>query len=139
MTKIRPNLFLGSQHDLTLPELEANGITAIVNVADNYETPEAVRAKYPTTKVELRDGGTPNPMWQFETALKAIRSLLCEENVVLVHCAGGRNRSPSVVAGYLVRVEGGTFEERWRELRSLREEVQDRAAIGFDISRWLSG
>jgi len=51
------------------------------------------------------------------------RALKDNENV-LIHCAQGRSRSPSIVIGYLMRSKGLSFEAAFEQVKEARDYLQ---------------
>lgn len=129
MTKIRENLYLGGSGGVNLSDLDANKITAVLCVADDFTDPHDVRMKYECLWVGLRDGDRPNKASVVNLAVQMLDMAMAAGNTVLCHCISGANRSPTVVAEYLSRSEGGTFDERWAELRGLRSEVGEKSKV----------
>jgi len=124
MTKIRPNLYLGSWQSVNAKDLEQNKITAIL-CCDHNLVPDlhSIREKYKWICVHLHDNELPNPSHVLEISANILDQLLCNNETVLVHCIAGSNRAPSVVCKYLTNEYGGGWDENWNQLRKLRAAV----------------
>lgn len=140
MTKIRDNLYLGGSGGVNLSDLDANKITAVLCVADDFTDPHEVRMKYECLWVGLRDGDRPNRITTVNQAVQMLDAALAAGHTVLCHCISGANRAPTIVALYLAMesrfpktLEPGTcmvpFDEKWKELRSLRSAVGEESKV----------
>jgi protein-tyrosine phosphatase len=69
--------------------------------------------------VPLYEGPTAD-LSHFREAVEALAHLVEEAPPVLVHCGGGWNRSPAVVAGYLMGALGLSAEEALERIGSYR-------------------
>jgi protein-tyrosine phosphatase len=130
MTKIRDKLFLSGFSSVNTPELDRNGITAIL-CCDHNLIPDLhnIREKYKWQCIHLHDHNWPNPEHMLRLAVSILTHLLQEGETVLVHCGAGANRSPTVVAAYLSYIEDAKFEDKWEELRKLRQQVQEHSFV----------
>lgn len=123
MNKIRDNIYLGSWQPATdLPLLQANGITAILNVALEQQDPDFFNEGISNVKVGLGDCDY-NKSHMKDLAVLALERLLIAGEKVYVHCVAGASRSPYVVAKYLAKVEGSNLRDKTMELHTLRPEV----------------
>ena len=100
--------------------IAANGITAIVTVA--YEYQPHLRHKLPVTYAGLSDefDGLPvNADSQLCAAINAAVNFWNDGQTVLVHCHAGRNRSVSTCVGAMVRL---------RHFQTVNEALQSLAS-----------
>ena len=107
-------LFLGSGQDASnVEKLRENGVTHIVNVADDVENFHPGQFVY--CNLNVTDfGGDAGISRVFEQAADFIReaTLTCETDEpgvgpgILVHCANGSNRSSTVVIACLMILQG---------------------------------
>ena len=102
-SEILPKLWLGSFNDPVIDFLHANGIATVLNVSEH--TSEEVAELSPNVRyihipLEFE--------WQYhksrmDEALRAVHALreAHKTAAVLIHCAGGVDRSPCVVYKYM--------------------------------------
>ncbi len=127
-----------------LAALRADGIAAIVTLTTRPLPPEALaRHELVTLHVPIRDFAAPS-VEQLATAIAWIDDQLANGNPTLLHCGGGRGRTGTVLAAWLV-AHGRTVEEavaavrhirpravetrgQWRALGRFRESVDRPAA-----------
>jgi protein-tyrosine phosphatase len=131
MTKVTDRIYLGNEQDrrregLKTPKLiEAN--LCLVCHPDNYKfinPPDQV-----TIHVPLQDG-PGNKLSQFTLAIELLEALMTyTSKTVLVHCAQGVSRSPTVLATYLACLRGTSFEEEVDKLKELRPIVSPNPVL----------
>jgi len=89
-------------------------------------------------RIAVDDNQSPTSMREMYHALPgatdAIHACICEGQDVVVHCHAGQQRSPAVVAAYLVRHHGFTLEDAVRHVRAKKPdaffwEVNFKAAL----------
>jgi len=118
MREIIPGrLWLGNAGDGRGPArlLEA-GIVAVINLA--VEEPSPILPRTMTyCHFPIMDGAQECE-GVLVVAIQTLVSLLRNRVPVLVHCGAGMSRSPAVVAAALAIVEGGSPEERLRQIVS---------------------
>ena len=56
----------------------------------------------------------------FREAASRLQSALCNGEVVLIHCAVGSSRAPSVAAAAMATLDGTSFDEAVEEIREKR-------------------
>ncbi|KAI8996597.1 protein-tyrosine phosphatase-like protein [Trametes punicea] len=111
-------------------QLTAIGVTHIVSVIEN-------RPKYPKTlkglktlHVPVEDSEYADILQHLDVTTSFIRSALEDRrNVVLVHCAMGISRSPTVVCAYLIAQRSMTPSQALEFIASKRQIV--RPNMGF--------
>jgi len=105
------------------------GIRAVLNIraerADDiasYERHGISHVRYHVPDVGVPDGEI------IGAAVDWIAQQVAEGRPVLIHCAKGRGRSATLLAGYLMREEGLTFEQAEALIRSKRSltKLEDR-------------
>lgn len=52
-----------------------------------------------------------------------VHELICQNIDVVVHCMAGQQRSPTVIAAYLVRYQGYSLEEAIRHIRNTKKDA----------------
>lgn len=122
-SRITPSLFLGGQHAIRgLQQLEALGVTAVVNLRDEFDDAAAEIAPGRYLHLPVVDD-TPPTIDQLCRGVAFIRKELHEGGRVYVHCMLGVGRSVTLVAAYLVS-EGMTAEHAWKTIRRRRPFIQ---------------
>lgn len=127
--QIVPNLYVGSCLTSTdeIDDLTAIPITAVLNLQtdddfnlENIDWPRLAehyrQVRVEVTRIEVR--GPSVLQVKLADCLDALRNLLGNGRVVLVHCTEGKNRSPTVVIAYLHRVLGWDMDDAVRHVKS---------------------
>ena len=108
-------LWIGSAGDGRDPErLMVAGVVAVVNLAAEEPSPVLPRSlvycRFPIMDGEQDTQGI------LDAAIHTVASLLKNEVPTLVYCGAGMSRSPAVVAAALSIVQGGSPDERLRQI-----------------------
>lgn len=120
---ISPSLFLGGQHAVRgLHQLEQLGVTAVVNLRDEFDDAAAEIAPDRYLYLPVVDD-TPPTIEQLCRGVEFIRQELRDGGRVYVHCMLGVGRSATLVAAYLV-AGGMTTEHAWSAIRRRRPFIQ---------------
>lgn len=109
MREILPNqLWIGNAGDGRDPErLLSAGVVAVINLAAEGPSP-----MLPRSTISLTDGAADDQAIPIQT----IVSLLKTQVPTLVHCGAGMSRSPAVVAAALSIVQGGSPDDKLKEI-----------------------
>ena len=116
MRPILPNrLWIGNAGDGRDPErLLAAGIVAVINLAAEEPSPilprNMVYCHFPLTD------GVPDDPTSLRVAIQTVVSMLKCQFPTLVYCGAGMSRSPAIVAAALSIVQGGSPEEKLKEI-----------------------
>jgi atypical dual specificity phosphatase len=139
--EIAPQLWLGGaplyprDYDFLL---EA-GIDAVVNIRaerhDDYELYRRHGIDY--LQLKVLDILVPPPEI-IDKGVAFIHKHVQEGDVVLVHCAKGRGRSVTLLAAYLMRYEGMSFDEVDRLLRDIRPLANLQSRHREVLDGWLA-
>ena len=120
MNQVWERLFLGSLVDAErLARMNSNRIATVITLCEQCVEDKATGVRYIHLPIEDDE---PLPMHQYEKVMGSIASSIRTGNV-LVHCAVGYSRSPSLVAMYLHRVGYKNFDAAMEEIRLVRPAV----------------
>jgi len=124
ISKITDKIFIGNSSDAMYrkKELNAAGITAILNVAKDLTNKTTTHNEFVMEKVGLIDGAG-NSQLTAVAAVAALLGLLADGNTVLIHCRMGVSRSPSVVASALAVMNNTNFMAAIEFVRSKRDFI----------------
>ncbi len=126
-SQIQPRLWLGGAptYGRDYDQILALGITAVLDTraeraSDHafYEARDIAHVEFMVPDVTVPDATVLTP------AVEWIGEQLAGGRTVLIHCAKGRGRSATVLAAYLMRNEGMSFDDVRDLLRSKRELVK---------------
>ena len=122
-SRITPHVHVGGQ--FTGPgwrRLQTRGITAVVNLRDEFDDAEAGIAPDPYLFLPTVDD-TPPPIAQLCQGVRFIHQQIDAGGRVYVHCMLGVGRSVTLVAAYLVST-GMAPAEAWKAIRRRRPFIQ---------------
>ena len=130
-SQVTPQLWLGGAptYGRDFDEILALGITGVVDMRAEREAEAAFFAEH---DIALRQYFVPDVTVPDEEvltdAVEAITAWVGEGRTVLIHCAKGRGRSATVLAAYLMKTEGMSFDEVSEFLTQKRAlvKLQDR-------------
>jgi hypothetical protein len=140
-SQITPQLWLGGAptYKRDYEAILNFGITAVLNVraerADEtifYDRHGINHIQYKVPDVTVPDEAT------ISAATDWIKTQIDDSRTVLVHCAKGRGRSATLLAGYLMREEGMTFDEANALLKSKRALTKLESKHQRVLESWLA-
>ena len=114
--EILPNLWLGNiKASLNNDFLIKNNIKCIVNCTVNYQFNEKLPANIKKIRLPVSDTGTQeanDTMLQYidKTVTFIYRSLL-KGDCILVHCYAGKQRSPTIIASFIIKYCECNYEQ----------------------------
>jgi protein-tyrosine phosphatase len=140
-SQIEPHLWLGGAptYGRDYEALLADGITAVLDVRAERTADLAFYEEHGITyrRFRVADIGVPSED-VLTSAVDWIEAQLADGRTVLAHCAKGRGRSATVVAAYLMREEGLSFEEASELLRSKRALVKLEVRHRRVLDSWIA-
>jgi len=131
-------LYLGSFVNAKIKQqLKDLGITHILNMAG--ELPNEFPDEFKYLKCDLDDTSQDNVAFHFESCLNFIDEAKTSSTKILVHCAMGISRSPSVVIAYLMKERSWTYAKAFQYVKSMRSCIKPNPAFvnqlaGFEQS-----
>jgi protein-tyrosine phosphatase len=125
--QIRDNIWIGNKNAVDR-DLIDNGITAIINLAYEIDDGDVPPDMMRTVKVALVDDSSNHP-YMVDLAVTVLDKMIENGERVLVHCIAGRSRSPHIVATYLSRKEGKSYDEVYAEIRKKRPETLEQSML----------
>lgn len=140
-TQITPELWLGGapteRRDLEV--LRTLGITAVLDVRAERDAATTFFEEHGIVARRYRVPDTVVPGPEVLTdAVAWMEARIAEGRVILVHCAKGRGRSATVLAAYLMKTDGMSFEEVQALLRSRRPLVKLQARHEQVLTAWIA-
>ena len=122
-TEITPDLHVGGQYlRWGWSLLEKRGVTAVVNMRDEYDDQEAGIAPSRYLYLPTVDN-TPPTMEDLQSGVNFIREELERDGRVYIHCEAGVGRAPTMAAAYLVS-QGMGPAAAWDLLRERRPFIR---------------
>jgi atypical dual specificity phosphatase len=130
MSLVLPRLWLGGTEDAFDNGgrfLRAARITHILNCAE-----ELTGRAYPAEleeccRIPLVDEEAPAAEAQIRTAAGKLEEWMRGAGVILVHCAAGISRSPTVVMAWLILYRAHTFDDAWTRVARARNFIRPNA------------
>ena len=139
---IEPGLWLGGapSEPRDLQWLLEAGVTAILDLrAERFEpVPFYAAHDIAHRRYRVPDIEVPGPD-VLTGAVDWIVEQRTDERTILVHCAKGRGRSAAVLAGYLMRERGMTFDEAYDLLHGKRDLVKLEDRHRRVLEPWAAG
>ena len=123
-SQMTPYMFVGSVDDAHYLEgLRENGITHILNVADDAENLFEDSGEFVYCNLNVKDFGEDIGISRvFPEAVEFVRTLLSgSDNKVLIHCVHGMSRDPSVSIAILMNIESISLREAWTKVITARK------------------
>lgn len=124
--QIMPRLWLGNRTAALDPQfLKEKGIDTVFNCSKDIPFHPSIRRRY---RVPVDDNLQAEEirnleLWSYEIVYK-MNNEYKEGHTILVHCAAGMQRSPAVVAMFLIGLYGMTHEQAMKY-------IQERRPIAF--------
>jgi len=134
MNEIIDNIWIGDSHDANhdYKGLKQNGITAILNVANDLDNQYTFKDGFKLSICGLIDGAG-NHSHAILSALYQLKNLVDSGHTILVHCHEGKSRSAFIVGLYLKIKYGMKWEDTIIFLKSKRPIISINLKLPFDL------
>lgn len=139
-SEITPNLWLGGAptFDRDYQFLRENGITAVVNIRAEREDDTEFYKQHGIDYIQIKVFDMLVPQNEhFDAGIEFTRHHIENDGVVLIHCAKGRGRSAVLMAAYLMKHEGMTFDEAVAFMKNKRRLVKQEGRHRTAAEKWL--
>ncbi len=121
IVEVAPGIYAGNRSDAANEaELKKFGITVVLNVAaevNDKPIPGIIMMKVP-----IKEENTPEMHKLVDEAGAAIAISQAMGHKVLVHCWLGENRTPWVIAHFLAKCHGGSWQSWFARIKKVRPE-----------------
>ena len=141
-SRIEPHLWLGGAptYARDYEAIISHGITAVLDTRaertselDFYDAHGITHRQFLVPDVTVPDAAV------LTDAVAWIEDQIADDRTVLVHCAKGRGRSATVLAAYLMKTDGMTFEAVRDLLQSKRSLVKLEDRHRRALESWVAG
>jgi rhodanese-related sulfurtransferase len=140
-SRITPRLWLGGAptYRRDYEALLADALAAVLDVRAERIADLAFYDAHGIThrRFHVPDIGVPDED-QLSEAVGWIDAQLADGRTILAHCAKGRGRSATVLAAYLMRTDGMSFDEARELLRSKRSLVKLEVRHRRVLESWIA-
>ena len=121
--QITPQLWLGGapHYPRDYQFLLDNGITAVLNIRAEREDNRQLYRQHDIRFMQLKVLDVTVPSEEMITeGVEFLRQQVADGRSVLVHCAKGRGRSATILAAYLMKHEGMSFDKANETMKQIR-------------------
>lgn len=133
MDEVAPGLYVGTAADATDEHLlREQGVTAVVSLT--HDALDAVPDHTTAVDVPLTDG-PQHDREAFDRAVTETLARLAADEPVLVHCAAGSSRSPSVAATALALHAGLALDAAFTQVADRSDAVDPHEALVRQAAR----
>jgi protein-tyrosine phosphatase len=129
-------LYLGSGQDASnLSQLQAHGVTHIMNVAD--DVPNFHEGLFEYINLRVGDFGSDEGISRvFGQAIEVASECRSKGSVLLIHCANGSNRSATVAIAVLVAVYSLSLRQAFRLVKLKHNATMPLRDNRHELMRW---
>ena len=117
MYEIIPNLYLSAYHDIVVTPN-----TFIVNCTKNLDM-----LNDNNLRISVDDDRSPEALrgmlQKLPYAIEVIQTKLKQNQVVVVHCLAGQQRSPAVIAAYLMAIHKYTLQDAIDYIKGIKKDA----------------
>lgn len=139
--QITPQLWLGGAptYKRDYAAIVDYNITAVVNIRAEREDETAFYDQHGIAHVQYKVPDIMAPDEEtISQAVNWIKAQVDEGRTVLVHCAKGRGRSATLLAGYLMREQGLTFDQANTLMKSKRPLTKLESRHRRILEAWIT-
>lgn len=139
--EITPKLWLGGapHYPRDYQFLLDNGITAVLNIRAEREDDVALYRTHGINYLQLKVLDVTVPSEEMiEAGVEFLHQQIENGRVTLVHCAKGRGRSATILAGYLMKHEGMSFDEANETMKKARPLTKLEGRHRAKLESWKS-
>ena len=127
---IDTGIYLGNiDHATTKSVVQEAGINVIINCTESLQSIEFDGVEF--HRVSIKDSISEDAARFFDETSDLIDAYLADGKKILIHCAAGISRSPTILAAYLMRSRGMSCDEALEFIRRARPIVDPN--LGFVI------
>ena len=136
---INPFLYLGGMYARQNPlVLENLGITHILNMAaeQHLDTVYLENCNINVKHILADDYEMYNIRQHFEEAFQFIEDALSKNGRILIHCAVGISRSPTIVIAYIMYRYGMTYQNAFQYVQNLRPNINPNNSFKLQLQEF---
>ena len=135
VSQISPQLHVGGQYRRRgWPQLAARGITAVVNLREEFDDNDAGIAPPRYLYLPAPDDNPPT-LEQLRKGVAFMEKEIGQGGGVYVHCGAGIGRAPTMAAAYLVST-GLTPDQAWASIRAVRPFIRLKPVQVAQVERF---
>lgn len=139
--RIAPQLWLGGapHYPRDYQFLLDNGITAVLNIRAEREDDVVMYRAQGINYLQLKVLDVTVPSEEMiDAGVEFLHQQVKDGRVVLVHCAKGRGRSATILAGYMMKYEGMSFDEANEQMKKARPLTKLEGRHRTRLESWIA-
>ena len=115
--------------------LKKHRITHILNLVGDDKCPNLYPSSITYYTLRMRDSAHVQIIHFVQTAVEFIAEALRQGGRVLIHCAMGRSRAPTIASAYLMWAEKLSFETAFAQVQQVQPQVQPNLGFFAQLQR----